>query len=193
MAFDCIEHNCTITIQELMDIAIIPLLKIVVDKIVANVIFNHFDVNKLFLTGHFLRINNYSYIYQYMIETELRKELEHQLLRRSYKTTFDVSIATCQEQLSKNLMLDQQHFGYAKLTQGELQVVSNSTYLLRQGFLWSLSKPLLSVEMKGATRKYGYSSEILFRGEQISEKRFSLDAVYDDQVRDWEKSFFLGK
>lgn len=184
-----------ITAQELTEIAIIPLLKRVVNMIVASIInrdiFGHYDIAKLFVTGHFLRIKKYSQAHHYLIETEFRKALEDSLLHKSYKTAFDIAISTCQEQPPK-FMLNQKHYCYDKLIRGELGTVSNSTYFLRRySHLWKSNECLINVEINGS-RKYGHSSELLFRGERFVNKRLKLDVIYDERAVDRGKAFLLG-
>jgi hypothetical protein len=68
-------HGICISIQELIEIGIIPVLKQSVSIIISCLLdkFGYFELAKLFVTGGFLKIQEYNSIYDRMILAELEK------------------------------------------------------------------------------------------------------------------------
>jgi hypothetical protein len=153
----------------------------VVAAITNRDIFDHYHITKLFITGHFLRIKEYSKTYQYIIEKKLKNELAELLLHKSYKTTFDISVVTYRHQESKNVSPPKQkHFCHDRLMKGELRAVSSSTYLLRRGLQYPEHVSDLSVGINSSI-KFGHSSGFIFRGQELTKRRLKVDVSCVEQ------------
>lgn len=152
-------------------------------------IFGHFEIAKLFVTGNFLPIKQYSDIYDYVILTEFEKELKLLISKYTYKTKYDLDIKTCSNKhpQSKNLNVWMQHtkpFCFDRFSKGELRTVASRTYLGCKDFYsrrYNLHQTCFEKE-DGKT-----TMAILARGEELS------DAVIKVQLSKILKLIFLCK
>lgn len=185
-----------ITIHELMDVAIIPVLKNIVNIIVASVInrdvLGYYDIARLFITGNLVRIKNYNKSYQHILETEICQELERVLLYKAYEIPFDVFITTYQQQeiaqiYDSTAVFKRYHFCHEKLSKGELRTVSSSTHLLRRSVTAYARPSPICIEVANSV-KWGFSSELILQEEEMTKKRTKVYIYEDDSFRKYENS-----
>lgn len=157
----------SISLQDLLDIAIIPVLKQSVSEIISCIIdenvFGYFEIAKLFVTGNFLAIKEYSDMYASSIIAELEKEFKLLISRYTYKTKYDLDIKTYRSTQKDSLVC----FGHSKpfcfdvLTKGELRTVASKTYL-----------ECNHSDLRG--KLLGSDGVFIVRGEELSEKTVNV-------------------
>lgn len=173
-----ISETCRIliTLQNLLENAIIPVLKQSVSKIVSCVMdedaFGHFEVATLFITGNFLPIKQYNDIYNKVIITEMKNELDLKTSKYTYKTKFKLYIKTCSNTQTKlqNTLVGSEHikpFCFDIFAIGELRKVASKTYFQCYSSVYSGCKLF---DHRGTGRKDGGTTNlIMVRGEELSD------------------------
>jgi hypothetical protein len=177
-----------ISIQELMDIAITPVLKQSVSTIISCLLddFGYFEITKLFVTGSFLKIHDYNSIYDHIIITEMKKEFKRLIREKTYRTKLDLLIDTSgkqQKQSETMTSLEYKHFCFDAFTKGDLRVVANTTYMLNNDpeigdsdlYFTSIQLPQFSENRNG----------LIIRGEELQDKTIKVDVHTESGQNDY--------
>lgn len=165
-----------ISIQQILQISIIPVLQQVLSTIVCslvnNDIFGYYEIAKLFITGRFFELDNYCESYHYTITAEATKICQHLIRKNTYRTKLDICIST-----NKNSKIDsnvppgiskEKCFCYDIFLTGELRIVSSSTYFVRLPAHFMLENRVYN-ELDTSI-KCGFSSTAILRGEELCNK-----------------------
>lgn len=129
--------NCLcISFQEIMDIAVIPVLKSLISDIVSTLLntdtFGHYHVTKMVVTGSFLRQKEQKKIFNYLLTSEIEKEFKEQMRSRVYEFQVIIGLVTsCLNQpniVNSNYGNNKISSFYDKFIRGELRIVANMTY-----------------------------------------------------------------
>jgi hypothetical protein len=183
-------QGITITIQELIEIGIMPVLRQSVLIIISCLLdeFGYFEIAKLFVTGSFLNIKEHNGIYDHLIRNEMEKEFKRLIREKTYRTKFDLLIGTSvehQEQSRAVTSLGYKHFCFDTFTKGELRVVASTTYMLsveKRGF------PCVYITSTDLLRLKENRSGLIICGDELRDKRILMDIHSDNGIKnDHEK------
>lgn len=123
--------NCHIYIssQQIMDIAVIPVLKKLISDIVSSLldanIFGHYRIIDMVITGSFLRQKEENSINNQLITTEIEKEFKEQMRGRVYE--FKINMDT--PSISNGTSF------YEIFLRGELRIVAHRMYWYEYEFI----------------------------------------------------------
>lgn len=184
----------SLSVQEVMDFAIIPTLKKLVSVVTSSFendeLFGDFWITHLFVTGQIFKNEDCHKAYHRFITTELKKEFKEQRVSKGFEIKYDVHVNTCCQQQSRNKVAvpnPRVHFCYDDFAKGELAVVSSSTYLLKANSNKDRDNVYISIP---TPISYGNSSSLLLRGDRLVEKRFKMSIIQDSYS---SKSSFSNK
>jgi hypothetical protein len=157
-----------------MDIAILPVLKESVSTVISCIMdvnaFGHHEIANIFVTGCFLKIQQYNDIYHYTITAEMEKEFKRLIREKTYKTKFDLLIVTTNQEPK---IVIGTPFCYDVFTKGELRVVASTTHI----FDSKCDDVLFSLSNSGR-------SSLLVRGEALKDKRIRIDVHSKSEIYD---------
>lgn len=127
------QHDCVcISLQQIMDLAVIPVLKGLISDIVSTLLdtdaFGYYYVTKMVLTGNFLSQKEQS-IFSHIILSEIEKEFKEQMRSRVYEFQVITDLVTSSQKKSIviNSRVKRISF-YDTFLRGELRIVANMTY-----------------------------------------------------------------
>lgn len=191
-----LSETCTIsiTIQELMDIAIIPVVKQTASAIISCLIdegnFGHYEIKKLFITGTFVRVQKHNEVYDYSITMQLRQELAQLIKGKTHRTIIYISIKTCvnYKQLLQSTVTKHKSFCYDIFLKGELRLVASATYFTLQNnpklhTKWRKpdEKDLLFITTRGAELVDSSQKANFFTRENYNNKHWPGKTVHFQQ------------
>lgn len=153
-----------ITAQELVDNAIIPVLRKLVSVIMSCIIdsdaFGNYEVAKLFVTGGFVKTIKYNRMYDYIITTEMTKEFKRLIREKTHRTKFNLIVDThTKDTISQTAKFKfrSKSFCYNTFLKGDLRIVASATYLM------------------GAKSEDSNFFTITVRGEELLQKTVHID------------------
>lgn len=166
--------------QQILKIAIVPVLQQVVSIIVCSLtnadIFGHYEIAKLFITGTAFELNNYCESYYHLLSTEAKKFCQRLIRKNTYRTKLDICIGTSRESNFSLHKLEEKCFCLDTFLKGELRIVSSSTCFVRLPNSHGSGEPWSYREVDSPI-KCGSSSAVLLQGEEFSSKTFQAKVV----------------
>jgi hypothetical protein len=158
------DGKLVISVKQLMDIAIVPVIKQLVSTLVSGLLdtnlFGHYDINTLFVTGGCFKTSEFNDIYHHLIVSEFRRELKR--LLNSIK--IEIEIHTSRQHAPLSDKPGYKSFCYDIFSKGELCKVSPTTY-----FLGSIYTQQQEVDR----------SNTIFQGNRLIDQSITLNIIRD--------------
>lgn len=179
-----------------MDFAIIPAIKKLVSVIVASFvnsdIFGYYWISNLFLTGHIFEYEKHTTLLHDIVFKELKRELKDMDSSNGFMIPCIIHINPCcqKQSIPRRLILTTKSapFCYDEFIDGSLSAISSSAYFLRakaeknrDEFYVSICSPI----------RFGGSSSLLLRGEQLLEKRFKMSVEQYTGIKTFTSNYFV--
>lgn len=174
----------TISLQQIILIAIIPVLTQILSAIVSSLtntdVFGHYEIAKLFITGSLFKIQDFNKSYHYIVVTEARKICRKLIRENTYRTKVDININTSREETmtARIPARPQKSFFYDMFLKGELRIVSSSEYmtdlshlLFKNGSSTFRDCPVNVSGVEG-------SSCIIHQGKELFDKRIQVRDIF---------------
>lgn len=117
-----------------MDVVIIPVVKSLISDIVSNLLdtdtFGHYYIKNLVITGSFLKQKGLNDIFNHLITSEIKKELNEQMQSRIYRLQVNVGLLTSSQYqpIKGNSGTNRRSTFYDLFLRGELRIVASMTY-----------------------------------------------------------------
>lgn len=176
------DADVVITIQQLLQIAVIPVLEglllTVISSLTNNDMFGFYEIARLFITGRFLELDNYCEYYNHMVTTQMNKLCQELIRKNTYRTKLDFCISTGRGASNVSICtVGKKCFCYDNFLKGELRAVSSSTYFCQLSRPSTFCGQWRQVEIDSPV-KCGFSSAVILRGEELKDKIIRVKRNY---------------
>lgn len=172
------DDSILISTHQIICLAVFPIIKRLALLIISTVtnIFGKLPISKLFVTGSLLAVNEYNSVYDNVIISALKNELDDLIMTKTYKTKLEISVDTCRHDMLMPGVPKEKAFCYDEFLKGHLRMVSSATYLLDKTYSGTESGSQICANINHPD----HDNAILVRGQEFTSKRLKVHLKHDD-------------